>query len=116
LPVVGETDIRPIFQCTFDSGPQSFVRQLSFRISELLPRPEGRGFSAAYSVLCHHSPLASGHVLREFSVFCFIGPNLHQIRGAEVQTSSDRFGVFPPYYCCAYNPTQRALSGRRSAR
>jgi hypothetical protein len=29
--------------------------------------------------------------------FRFIGPNLHQIRNAEVQISSDRFGVFPPY-------------------
>ena len=35
---------------------------------ELLPRPEGRGFPAASSFLRRHSPLASGHVLREFSV------------------------------------------------
>jgi hypothetical protein len=51
----------------------------------------------ASSLLRRHSPLASGRVSREFSVFCFIGPNLHQIRDAEVQISSDRFGVFPPY-------------------
>lgn len=36
--------------------------------SELLPRPKGRGFPAASWLLCRHSPLASGHVLREFSV------------------------------------------------
>jgi hypothetical protein len=42
-----------------------FARQ---PIRELLPRPKGRGFSAASSLLCLHSPLASGHVLREFSV------------------------------------------------
>ncbi|MCK9566495.1 MAG: GDSL-type esterase/lipase family protein, partial [Methanothrix sp.] len=34
--------------------------------SELLPRPKGRGFPAASWLLCRHSPLASGHVLREF--------------------------------------------------
>jgi len=65
---------------------------------ELLPRPEGRGFPAASSFLRRHSPQASGRVLREFSVFRFIGPNLHQVRDAEVRISSDRFGVFPPYY------------------
>lgn len=37
-------------------------------MSELLPRPEGRGFPAASSFLRRHSPLTSGRVLREFSV------------------------------------------------
>jgi len=37
-------------------------------VSELLPWPKGQGFPAASSLLCRHSPLASGHVLREFSV------------------------------------------------
>jgi ABC-2 type transport system permease protein len=35
---------------------------------ELLPRPKGRGFPAASSLLRRHSPLASGRVSREFSV------------------------------------------------
>ena len=37
-------------------------------LRELLPRPKGRGFPAASSLLRRHSPLASGRVSREFSV------------------------------------------------
>ena len=63
-------------------------------LRELLPRPKGRGFPAASSLLRRHSPLASGRVSREFSVSVSL---VHQIRDAEVQISLDRFGVFPPY-------------------
>ena len=53
--------------------PMTILLKLNIKISilvvrELLPRPEGRGFPAASSFLCRHSPLASGHVLQEFSV------------------------------------------------
>jgi hypothetical protein len=75
-----------------------FGMQRHNQTSELLPRPEERPSLLLLRFLCRRSPLASGLCFAGILGFCFVGHDLHQVHDAEVWTSPDRFGVFPPCY------------------
>ncbi len=80
---------------------------------ELLPRPKGRGFPAASSLLCRHSPLASGHVLREFSVLPS-SSGIWRIQGFPTPPSSHKrsSGTGKQYSGCSLPTIVTCISSR----